>query len=56
MQFLDHFGSVDRVEAERWFRHQPIPAYGMQTLKDVVKASGADEAISYLECMKYGVA
>lgn len=45
----------DRVEAERWFRTQKIPAYGGQTLEQVVKKHGANSAITYVEGMKAGV-
>lgn len=45
----------DRVEAERWFRTQTIPAYGGLTLEEVVKKHGASSAISYVEGMKAGV-
>lgn len=53
---LIHFNSHDRTEAERWFGDQAIPAYGMMTLREVARKYGADEAIGYLDCLKYGVA
>lgn len=45
----------DRIEAERWFRTQKIPAYDGLTLEEVVKKHGASSAISYVEGMKAGV-